>query len=143
MNALHLIQSKIKFFFYKYNFTPNDHKIYRQNRQKSKFYLYFYEYTKFLCTYFFQIFVVGPQSNPLTTDLLNVVRSRLIPGRLLVFADGPDGRSSHLHSRVHILPKLKMVDDKPTAYVCRHSSCSLPVTNVQQLVNLLDEEKCS
>lgn len=38
-----------------------------------------------------------------------------------------------------VLSRIRSVGDVPTAYVCRRYACSLPVTDVKQLENLLDE----
>lgn len=38
-----------------------------------------------------------------------------------------------------VLSRIRSVGDAPTAYVCRRYACSLPVTDVKQLENLLDE----
>lgn len=88
-----------------------------------------------------QIFIVGPRQDPFTNALLEVVRSRYLPGRILVLIDGSEGRASSLHPRLEILSRLKMQDGRPTAYVCRHTACSLPITEPEQLVNLLEEER--
>ncbi|KAF9815368.1 hypothetical protein SFRURICE_011520 [Spodoptera frugiperda] len=84
-----------------------------------------------------QVLIAGGCSDPRTLELVRVVRSRLLPGRVLAVADpaaeSPAGMSDILLSRI------RSVGDVPTAYVCRRYACSLPVTDVKQLENLLDE----
>lgn len=87
-----------------------------------------------------QVFIVGERSNPATEALLEVIRDRLIPGRVLVLADGPDGQNKFLYNRLEILSKLKAQGSRPTAYVCHRHACSLPVTQPAELVNLLEED---
>ncbi|KAJ8730019.1 hypothetical protein PYW07_017057 [Mythimna separata] len=84
-----------------------------------------------------QVLIAGGCSDPRTLELVRAVRSRLLPGRVLAVADpaaeSPAGMSDILLSRI------RSVGDVPTAYVCRRYACSLPVTDVKQLENLLDE----
>ncbi|XP_063362190.1 spermatogenesis-associated protein 20 [Cydia amplana] len=85
-----------------------------------------------------QVLIAGGCSDPRTLELVRVVRSRLLPGRVLAVADpaadSPAGMSDILLSRI------RPVGDTPTAYVCRRYACSLPVTDVKQLETLLDEQ---
>ncbi|XP_045771966.1 spermatogenesis-associated protein 20 isoform X1 [Maniola jurtina] len=84
-----------------------------------------------------QVLIAGGCSDPRTLELVRVVRSRLLPGRVLAVADpaadSPVGMSDILLSRI------RCAGDVPTAYVCRRYACSLPVTDVKQLESLLDE----
>nr|XP_021190790.2 spermatogenesis-associated protein 20 isoform X2 [Helicoverpa armigera] len=79
-----------------------------------------------------QVLIAGGCSDPRTLELVRVVRSRLLPGRVLAVAD-PAAESPA------VLSRIRSVGDVPTAYVCRRYACSLPVTDVKQLENLLDE----
>ncbi|XP_053607973.1 spermatogenesis-associated protein 20 isoform X3 [Plodia interpunctella] len=82
-----------------------------------------------------QVLITGGYSDPRTLELVRVVRSRLLPGRVLAVADPADvpaGMSDKLLNRIRAA-------DVPTAYVCRRYACSLPVTDSKQLENLLDE----
>ncbi|XP_073945431.1 spermatogenesis-associated protein 20 isoform X2 [Choristoneura fumiferana] len=79
-----------------------------------------------------QVLIAGGCNDPRTLELVRVVRSRLLPGRVLAVAD-PAADSPA------VLSRIRSVGDAPTAYVCRRYACSLPVTDVKQLENLLDE----
>ncbi|XP_075973683.1 spermatogenesis-associated protein 20 isoform X2 [Anticarsia gemmatalis] len=79
-----------------------------------------------------QVLIAGGCSDPRTLELVRVVRSRLLPGRVLCVAD-PDVPAAA------VLSRIRSVGDVPTAYVCRRYACSLPVTDVKQLESLLDE----
>ncbi|KAG7302570.1 hypothetical protein JYU34_012504 [Plutella xylostella] len=76
-----------------------------------------------------QVVISGGCSDPRTLALLRAVRSRLLPGRVLAVHD--PSLNDTLLSPKH---------DRPTAYVCRRYACSLPVTDVKQLEDLLDED---
>ncbi|CAH2980209.1 unnamed protein product [Chilo suppressalis] len=79
-----------------------------------------------------QVLIAGGCSDPRTLELVRVVRSRLLPGRVLAVAD-PAAETPA------VLSRIRSVGDTPTAYVCRRYACSLPVTDVKQLETLLDE----
>ncbi|CAG9135014.1 unnamed protein product [Plutella xylostella] len=76
-----------------------------------------------------QVVISGGCSDPRTLALVRAVRSRLLPGRVLAVHD--PSLNDTLLSPKH---------DRPTAYVCRRYACSLPVTDVKQLEDLLDED---
>ncbi|XP_053995702.1 spermatogenesis-associated protein 20 isoform X1 [Hylaeus anthracinus] len=87
-----------------------------------------------------QIYIAGKRDAKDTNDLLRVVYERLIPGRTLLFAD-PDDTSSMLFRRNEHLCKMKPLDGRATAYVCRNHTCSLPVTDPVRLAVLLDDQR--
>ncbi|CAH1116000.1 unnamed protein product [Phaedon cochleariae] len=84
------------------------------------------------------VFIAGETENTDTQALLDVVRSRFLPGRILAIVDGPGGRAGLLYSRHETLNRLRPVHGKPAAYVCRNFACSLPVTEPQDLATSLD-----
>jgi uncharacterized protein len=75
--------------------------------------------------------IVGPRS-PESEALERVVRSR--PRPRLVLAGG-SGLGS---STVPLLADRATVDGRPAAYVCEHFACLRPVTEPQELAELLD-----
>ncbi|KOC67777.1 Spermatogenesis-associated protein 20, partial [Habropoda laboriosa] len=87
-----------------------------------------------------QIYVAGKRDAKDTNDLLRVIYKRLIPGRTLVLID-PDQPSSRLLRENEYLNNMKSSDSQATAYVCKHRTCSLPVTNPEQLATLLDKQR--
>lgn len=89
----------------------------------------------------FQIYIAGEIDDVNTQALLDVVRSRFIPGRVLAVLDGPSGTASLLYKRHESLVRLRPISGKSTAYVCRNFACSLPVTEPEELASLLDGEK--
>lgn len=84
-----------------------------------------------------QVTVTGSASDSGTASLLSVVRSRLLPGRVLLLADGDD--TSLLYRSSEMMRRMKPVDGKPCAYVCQGRTCSLPVHTPQDLAALLDK----
>lgn len=66
-----------------------------------------------------------------------------MPGRILAVADGPGGRAGLLYRRIETLHRLKPVDGRAAAYVCRNFACSLPVTEPDELATSLDANSTS
>lgn len=70
--------------------------------------------------------------------MLSVVRSRYIPGRILLLAD--NNTDSIIYRKCESIRKMKAsVGERQKAYVCRHNSCSLPVSNPNDLAARLDQ----
>ncbi|XP_044760038.1 spermatogenesis-associated protein 20 isoform X2 [Coccinella septempunctata] len=89
-----------------------------------------------------QVFIAGETGDRSTEALLDVLRCRLIPGRVLAVTDGPGGKAGILYKRHETLARLRPVGGKPAAYVCRNFACSLPVTDPEELASSLDAQ-CS
>ncbi|KAF5282492.1 hypothetical protein FQR65_LT14262 [Abscondita terminalis] len=85
-----------------------------------------------------QVFIAGEREDNNTQALLDVVRSSLLPGRILALADGPTGQAGLLYRRHESLARLHPVHGKSAAYVCRNFACSLPVTEPDELATSLD-----
>ncbi|CAL7940875.1 unnamed protein product [Xylocopa violacea] len=85
-----------------------------------------------------QIYVAGKRGAKDADDLLAVIYKRLIPGRILLLIDH-DETSSTLFRKNEHFHNIKPVNNQATAYVCKHCTCSLPVTSPEQLAKLLDE----
>ncbi|XP_060521819.1 spermatogenesis-associated protein 20 [Cylas formicarius] len=88
-----------------------------------------------------QVFIAGHTEDNHTQALLDVVRASFIPGRILAVADGPGGRAGLLYQRLETLSRLRPIGGKPAAYVCRNFTCSLPVTEPDELATSLDNEE--
>lgn len=85
------------------------------------------------------MFIAGKTEDNNTQALLDVIRSRFIPGRILAVTDGSGGGAGLLYRRHESLARLRTVQGKPAAYVCRNFACSLPVTEPEELASNLDE----
>jgi len=93
----------------------------------------------FLCVCVWQIFITGSADAKDTRELLAVVQDRLIPGRVLALADGRD--DSVLYRRSEVIRRMKPAGGTAAAYVCRHQTCSVPITAPQELDSLLKERQ--
>ena len=82
-----------------------------------------------------EIVLVGEPEDSTMKDLLKTAYGLPPSSRVIILAD-PDGRED-LARRIPLLSDKTAVNGKPTAYVCRDSVCSAPVTADTQLRALL------
>jgi uncharacterized protein YyaL (SSP411 family) len=83
-----------------------------------------------------QIVIAGKLDIPKTKMLLAEVRRHFLPTTILLFADGADGQK-YLGEKLEAIRAMSMVEGKPAAYVCENFTCKAPVTDRQQLSELL------
>ncbi|XP_046422311.1 spermatogenesis-associated protein 20 isoform X1 [Neodiprion fabricii] len=84
-----------------------------------------------------QIYVVGKKDAADTTLLLNVIREKFVPGRVLLLVDHQDPENI-LFRKSKVILNMKSLNNRATVYVCHRHVCSLPVTEPDQLARLLD-----
>uniref|UniRef100_A0A669D4Z7 Spermatosis associated 20 n=1 Tax=Oreochromis niloticus TaxID=8128 RepID=A0A669D4Z7_ORENI len=82
-----------------------------------------------------QIVICGQRDAPDTTSLLAAVNSLFLPYKVLMLADG--NTESFLCQRLPVLSSMSQLRGVATAYVCQDFTCSLPVTDPQELRRLL------
>jgi len=78
-----------------------------------------------------EIVIVGPTSDARTTELLRARRSRYLPNSITLVGDAGDA------DKVPLFEGRVLVEDRPTAYVCKRGVCRLPVTSPGQLLEEL------
>ncbi len=79
-----------------------------------------------------QIAILADRADPATQDLLSVIGRTALPNRILTVV--PAGTS--LPENHPAFGKVQ-IDGRPTAYVCRGQTCSLPVTDADALRAML------
>jgi uncharacterized protein len=97
-----------------------------------------------------EIAIVGPREDDATRRLRDSVYQRYLPNKVLVGADSPltPGESPLSQRGVGgdfagavpspLLKDRGLVDGRPTAYVCQHYVCQLPVTDPEALARQLE-----
>lgn len=85
----------------------------------------------------FKIYVVGKKDAADTNILVNIIREKFVPGRVLLLVDHQDP-SNILFSKSKVMLNMKSLNNRATVYVCHRHVCSLPVTEPEQLAALLD-----
>ena len=79
-----------------------------------------------------ELAVIGPPRDTATEQLLAQVRSRYLPNRLLALTPAPNGKE------IPLLSGRKLVDGRPTAYLCEGYVCQAPTTDARELAQQLD-----
>lgn len=79
--------------------------------------------------------VVGPDSET-TQRFVEICRKYYIPGMIIVHVDPQNTRHAY-NQRVQ--EKFKMINGKPTVYICHDKVCRMPVTDPVKLEENLQE----
>jgi uncharacterized protein YyaL (SSP411 family) len=82
-----------------------------------------------------EIVLVGPRADPAMADLLSKIHGRYVPNKTLVVVNGKTAAGS-LGLPAAAQGKTA-VNGQPTAYVCHNFTCSQPVTDWENLEQLL------
>ena len=87
-----------------------------------------------------EIVIAGEPDDEDTRKMLDAIRSRFIPGKVLILnAGGEAGRETG--QLIPHVKDLKKIDGRATAYICENFRCKLPTTDLQEMVSLLDTGK--
>ena len=101
-------------------------------------------YTSILSAFMFElskpkeIVVVGSSSSLETQSALNILRSKYIPNKVILFKDTDDKLQS-LTSVAKWTSSHKMINKKTTYYICEDFSCKLPTTDIGKALKLINE----
>ena len=87
-----------------------------------------------------QIVIAGDPDDPGTLEMLRLVNSRFIPGRVLIVA-APGPVQQRLARHLPTLRGMVPIGGRPTAYICVDFSCELPTNDLKVAAKLLDGEK--
>nr|XP_015819215.2 spermatogenesis-associated protein 20 isoform X3 [Nothobranchius furzeri] len=82
-----------------------------------------------------QIVICGQRDDSDTAGLLAAINSLYLPFKVLMLTDGSP--ESFLCQRLPVLSSMFQLDGVATAHVCQDFTCSLPVTDPQELRRLL------
>jgi uncharacterized protein len=83
-----------------------------------------------------QIVVAGKKDAPETKALLKEVHRHFLPKTILLLADGGEGQK-YLGEKNEAIRAMSLVEGKSAAYVCENFTCKAPVTDPEQLSELL------
>ncbi|XP_028331546.1 spermatogenesis-associated protein 20 [Gouania willdenowi] len=82
-----------------------------------------------------QVVICGQRDAPDTNSLLTAANSIFIPFKVLMFTDKDE--DGFLSQRLPALSSMTALEGVATAYVCQDFTCSLPLTDPQELRRLL------
>lgn len=81
-----------------------------------------------------EIVVLGDPESTDTHALLREIWKPYLPNKVVVQTNQADDRSAAV---IPLLRGRTLLNDKPTAYVCEHFTCSQPVTEPEKLASQL------
>jgi hypothetical protein len=79
-----------------------------------------------------EVVVVGPLDDPAARGMLDEVRRRFLPGKVLLHAASQE-RAEAMRPLVPLMEAKLALGGKPTAYVCRRGVCKLPARDLEAL----------
>lgn len=86
----------------------------------------------------YEIIIAGNRKDPETQNIINSIKQKFIPNKVLLLKDSTDLDYSlpfeYLNSYIQI-------NSKPTIYVCKNFICNLPTTNLNEALLLLEISK--
>ncbi len=87
-----------------------------------------------------QVIIAGAAEDPRTKALLEEVHARFVPNKVILLADGGEGQRT-LASYVPFIEGVRMIDGRPTAYICEDYACQLPTSDRVVVAQLLERHE--
>jgi uncharacterized protein YyaL (SSP411 family) len=100
-------------------------------------------YTQFISSFdfiigpSFEIVIVGDINSNETKKILKAINSTFIPNKVVILKT-PGSDESEITEISDFIKDLKMINNKPTVYVCSNYSCKLPTNNTNEMLKLLN-----
>ena len=85
-----------------------------------------------------EIAIVGTRGSEGVSALLNVAQQNFVPNKVVAFLDPADSSNPDLEKHLPLLAAKTMINDLPTAYVCKNFACKQPVTRPEDLLDQLE-----
>ena len=83
-----------------------------------------------------QIILVGDRDGADTRALLRTLHARFIHNRIVLLVDSPEARRAFA-AGIPAIESMRKIGDRTGAYVCRNYTCHLPVSEADQLAELI------
>jgi uncharacterized protein len=83
-----------------------------------------------------QVVITGKKEAPETQALIREVNRHFLPKTVVFLADGAEGQK-YLGGQNEAIRAMSPLDGKPAAYVCENFTCKAPVTEANELAELL------
>jgi uncharacterized protein YyaL (SSP411 family) len=101
----------------------------------SSFFLSAYE---FMIGPGYEIIIAGNRKDPGTQNIINSIKQKFIPNKVLLLKDSTDLNYS---LPFEYLNSYNQINSKPTIYICKNFTCNLPTTNIAEVFRLLGISK--
>jgi uncharacterized protein YyaL (SSP411 family) len=80
-----------------------------------------------------QIIIAGSLQDPLTAEILKLIRNHYIPNKIILLIDNPAEYEKFFPSVKNYI----RLEGKTTVYVCENYNCKLPTSDLDEIKNLL------
>ncbi len=80
-----------------------------------------------------EVVIVGGKKSEQTKKLIKAIRKHFIPNHILALLDPKNENHRDLPSKIPLLKHKKLINGKPSVYVCEDYRCKNPVTSSAQL----------
>ena len=84
-----------------------------------------------------EVVIAGDPQADDTKEMLRAIRSRFLPHKVLLSV--PCGGSSEIGDMAPYVRGMTCVEGRATAYVCSHTRCHRPTTDIDRMLDLLDQ----
>tara|TARA_S200000501_G_scaffold339840_1_gene347858 strand:- start:56547 stop:58736 length:2190 start_codon:yes stop_codon:yes gene_type:complete len=84
-----------------------------------------------------EIVVVGPGNKKSTKKIIEKIQEQYIPNHVIIFND--TDLTDELENLAPWIKNQKMIDEKPTIYICQDFSCRKPTTRIAAALKYLEE----
>ena len=85
----------------------------------------------------YEVVIAGDFQGEDTKKMLNVIGSKFIPNKIVIFLPSGTDRSEIMSIAPFTRHQLT-VDNKATAYICVNYNCKLPTTDIDNMLSLLN-----
>ena len=84
----------------------------------------------------FEVVIVGKRESEDTTAMLEAIRRRYLPSKVILLRQ-IDQDSTEIDGIAEFISHYESIGNVSTTYVCRNHKCSLPTTNVEEMLRLM------
>ncbi len=103
-------------------------------------YTFFLSTLDFILGNSFEIVIVGRKKNQSEIkEIVKTINQKFIPNKIIIFK--PSDEESDINSISPFISAYKEIDGKTTIYICTNYECKQPVTNIDDMLALIDEIK--
>lgn len=83
----------------------------------------------------YEIIVAGNRKDPETQNIINSIKQKFIPNKVLLLKDPT---SIEYSPPFEYLNSYDQINSKPAIYICKNFICNLPTTNINEALRLLE-----
>jgi uncharacterized protein YyaL (SSP411 family) len=85
----------------------------------------------------YEVVVVGPGGDEGTLEMLNALKTRFLPNRIIIHRPS-EASSSDIDSIAQFIKNHTAIKGNATAYVCLNNACKAPTTDIKEMLELMN-----